>query len=52
MDFTNLYLPADESFVINDKDEHLTPIRISLPKSPNVKLIEGYGKHPKYQRFT
>lgn len=52
MDFTNLYLPADESFVINDKDEHLTPIRISLPKPPNVKLIEGYGKHPKDQRFT
>lgn len=52
MDFTNLYLPADESFVINDKDEHLTPIRISLPKPPNIKLIEGYGKHPKDQRFT
>ena len=52
MDFTTLYSKADESFVINERDEHLTPIRISLPQPPDIKKIEGYGKHPKDQRFT
>lgn len=52
MDYTNQYLPADESFVVNDKDEHLTPIRISLPKPPPIKLIAGYGLPAREQRFT
>lgn len=45
------YLPADESFVINDGDPSLTPIRISLPKPPPYEMIAGYGLPPEEQRF-
>ena len=45
------YLPADTSFIVNDKDVDLRPIRISLPKPPDIRLIDGYGMHPDEQRF-
>lgn len=48
--YSDLYLPADDSFLVN-KDPHLTPIRISLPKPPPLYLIDGWGKHPDEQRF-
>lgn len=44
------YLPADDSFLMND-DPSLTPIRISLPKPPPLELIDGYGLPPEEQRF-
>ena len=50
------YLPADDSFIINcgspslnDYDQDLTPIRISLPKPPRKELIEGFGLAPEDQ---
>jgi hypothetical protein len=52
------YLPADEDFVVNigkpdgtERDPSLTPIRISLPKPPNLELIDGYGLKPEDQKF-
>ena len=48
---TDLYLPADESFVINDNDPDLLPITIPLQKCPSIELIDGYGLHPDEQKF-
>ena len=47
---TRDYLPPDESFVINN-DKNLRPIRISLPKPPDLRKIAGYGKPIEEQRF-
>lgn len=52
----NLFLDghknADQWFVVNDGDQDLTPIYISLPKPPNLKLIDGYGKEQDEQCFV
>ena len=45
------YLPHDKSFLVNDGDPDLIPIRISLPDPPKLSLIEGYGLSPEEQRF-
>jgi len=46
------YTPADKSFIVNDGDVDLRPIRISLPDPPTKhSLIDGYGLDPKDQRF-
>jgi len=49
--YSKYHVPADTSFVINDGDTDLRPIRISLPKAPDQRLIDGYGLHPKEQKF-
>jgi hypothetical protein len=46
-----IYKKADTSFVVNNNDVDLTPIRISLPKPPPYYLIDGYGKPPEEQYF-
>ena len=45
------YEPHDRSFLVNDGDPDLIPIRISLPDPPKLELIEGYGLPPEEQRF-
>ena len=45
------YEPHDKSFLVNDGDPDLIPIRISLPSPPKLELIEGYGLPPEEQRF-
>jgi len=45
------YVDADTSFIIHENDNDLRPIRISLPAPPDVKLIAGYGKPYRDQRF-
>lgn len=45
------YQEADKWFVLNDKDDYLTPIYISLPKPPKTELIDGYGLPPEEQVF-
>lgn len=45
------YLPADNSFLVNDNDPDLRPIRISLPSPPPLEMIDGYGLPPEDQRF-
>jgi len=45
------YLPADTSVVVHENDPDLTPIRISLPKPPTLKMIDGYGLPFEEQRF-
>jgi len=47
----SLYVPADESFLINDLDPDRKTIRISLPKPPPLETIDGYGEHPDNQFF-
>lgn len=37
------YKPADRYVVINDDDPDLTPVVLSLPEPPDVRLIDGYG---------
>lgn len=49
--YSNMYRPADTSFVINVGSKRLRPIRISLPKPPRFHLIDGWGKHPDDQYF-
>jgi hypothetical protein len=44
-------IKADDSFIINNDIPGLKPIRISLPKSPNLKLIDGFGKKREEQYF-
>lgn len=46
-----MYEPADTSFIVNDGDPDLKPIRISLPRPPRLSLIAGYGKKKEDQRF-
>lgn len=45
------YQPADKTFVVNDGDNDLRPIRISLPRPPRKELIDGHGLPPEEQRF-
>ena len=45
------YKEADKSFTVNDNDKDLTPITISLPSPPDLKLIDGYGLPAKEQKF-
>jgi len=45
------YLPADETVLVNDNDVDLRPIRLRLPKPPDIRLIDGYGLRPEDQRF-
>ena len=45
------YLPADETVLVNDNDVDLRPIRLRLPKPPDIRLIDGYGLKPEDQRF-
>ena len=45
------YVDADTSVIVHENDPDLTPIRISLPRPPDVKLIDGYGLPFKDQRF-
>jgi len=46
-----LYKPSDKYFVINNLDEDSEDIPISLPKCPDICLIDGYGEHPDDQYF-
>lgn len=45
------YYDPDETFVVNDGDIDLTPIRIYLPAAPPDELIDGYGLPPEEQYF-
>lgn len=46
------YLEADKYVVVNDNDPDLTPIVLSLPKPPQLYLIDGYGLPIEEQRFN
>ena len=46
-----IYKDADTSFTINDGDQDLDSITISLPKPPSYGLIDGYGLPPEEQYF-
>jgi hypothetical protein len=46
-----VYKDADEFFVINDGDKELEPVRISLPKPPPLRLIDGYNLPHEEQYF-
>jgi hypothetical protein len=45
------YLPHDKYFALNDRDDFLTPIYISLPDPPPLETIAGYGLPPEEQMF-
>lgn len=45
------YLKADEYVLLNDKEPTLKPIKLSLPKPPELKYIDGYGLNPEDQYF-
>jgi len=47
----HIYEPHDKTFLVNDGDPDLKPIRVSLPDPPDLKLIDGYGEAPEEQRF-
>ena len=49
--FEKDYIPADKFVVLNDNDPDLRQIVLKLPKPPQLKYIEGYGKYFKDQRF-
>lgn len=49
--YIDRYKEADSSFLINFGSKNLTPIRISLPSPPNIRLIDGYGLKPDDQYF-
>ena len=46
-----IYKDADTSFTINDGDQDLDSITISLPKAPSYGLIDGYGLSFEEQYF-
>ena len=46
-----IYKDADTSFTINDGDQDLDSITISLPEPPSYGLIDGYGLPPEEQYF-
>lgn len=50
-DYSELYVPADTTFSINDRDPDRKTIVLSLPKPPDLKLIDGWGEHPDNQFF-
>jgi len=41
----------EDSFIVNNNIDGLKPIRISLPKPPNTKLIDGFWKKREEQYF-
>ncbi len=45
------YYGAEQWFVVNNNDDDLQSIYISLPKPPKVELIDGYGINPDEQYF-
>lgn len=45
------YLPADATVLYHSDDPDLRPVRLSLPKPPNERLIDGYGLPPDKQVF-
>lgn len=47
----HIYKDADTSFTVNDGDQDLEPITISLPTPPAYGLIDGYGLPPEEQYF-
>jgi len=50
-DYTELYVPADKYFKINDRDLDRKTIVISLPNPPTLETIDGFGLHPDQQFF-
>lgn len=46
-----LYKDHDAYFVVNDHDPDLHPIRVDLPEPPSWDKIEGFGLHPRLQKF-
>jgi hypothetical protein len=50
-DYSELYVPADTEFLINNLDPDRKTIVLSLPKPPDLKLIDGWGEHPDNQFF-
>jgi len=51
VDYTELYVPADTVFAINNLDPDRKTIVLSLPKPPNVNTIDNFGLHPDEQYF-
>lgn len=47
----DLYLPADEFILFNERDPDLATIKVGLPKPPPYHTISGYGLHPLEQKF-
>jgi len=45
------YKEADKYVVVNNDDPDLRPIVLSLPETPPLHLIDGYGLPPEEQRF-
>jgi hypothetical protein len=45
------YKQADRYFAVNLDDEGVCPVYISLPKPPDIRLIDGYGLPPHEQFF-
>ena len=45
------YLPHDKYFALNDRDDFLTPIYISVPEPPKLEFIDGYAVPPEEEMF-
>jgi hypothetical protein len=50
-DYSELYVPADTFFEINNLDPDRKTIVLSLPKPPKLELIDGFSLHPDEQYF-
>jgi hypothetical protein len=45
------YFPADEFVMVNDRSRRTYPIKIDIPKCPDITTIDGYGLNPENQVF-
>lgn len=45
------YVEPDEYFMVHENDPDLEPVKVRLPKPPELHLIEGYGLPAKEQFF-
>lgn len=50
-EYLHLYHPHDEVCLFHERETELATITVKLPKPPDLKKIEGYGLHPKNQKF-
>lgn len=50
-EFEHLYKPPTQVVVFHEQDRDLDTIVIKLPAPPKLNTIDGYGLHPKDQKF-
>lgn len=52
-DYDHLYRAADKQIIFHEEEgDDLKPLVIPVPDSPPLNKIEGYGLHPKNQKYV